>query len=223
MAIIVLDKWHFRVICIALPWLPLLPSARRTNFTTTSSTAPAFRAVLASSTRPISAALKRLPPCSRSAPLRFPPRVGSARSPLVSRPAIWRLRFVAVPLGTTPLRSLPGSLPVAGGDAPHLRARSQDRGGRLVWADHSLSPLGLRAGALLPPSLLGLLRATPAGERSFGAKRRTRPAGGSASPPARPVEGETARQPPLAGLRHHQLSHLHCHHQHPQHGGAARP
>src|SRR5271157_4952476 len=189
MAIIVLDKWHFRVICIALPWLPLLPSARRTNFTTTSSTAPAFRAVLASSTRPISAALKRLPPCSRSAPLRFPP----------------------------------GSLPVAGGDAPHLRARSQDRGGRLVWADHSLSPLGLRAGALLPPSLLGLLRATPAGERSFGAKRRTRPAGGSASPPARPVEGETARQPPLAGLRHHQLSHLHCHHQHPQHGGAARP
>src|SRR5208337_2820808 len=131
-----------------------------------------------------------------ASPLRHPPRVGSARSPLVSRPAIWRLRFVAVPLGTTPLRSLPGSLPVAGGDAPHLRARSQARGGRLVWADHSLSPLGLRAGALLPPSLLGLLRATPAGERSFGAKRRTRPAGGSASPPARPVEGETARQPP---------------------------
>ena len=58
---------------------------------------------------------------------------------------------------------------------------------------------------------------------SRGAKRRTRSAGRSASPPARPVEGKAARQPPLAGLRHHQLSHLHCHHQHPQYGGAARP
>src|ERR1035437_2637015 len=133
-------------------------------------------------------------------PLGHPPRVGSARSPLVSRSAIRRLRLAAVPLGTAPLRSLPGSLPVAGSDAPHLLAWSQDHGGRLVSADHPLPPLGLRAGALLPPSLLGRLRATPAGERSFGAKRRTLPAGGSASPPARPVEGEAAAQSPFAGL-----------------------
>jgi hypothetical protein len=33
-----------------------------------------------------------------------------------------------------------------------------------------------------------LFRATPAGEISFGAKRRTRSAGGGASPPARSIE-----------------------------------
>ena len=93
------------------------------------------------------------------------------------------------------------------------------------WYQQSiLSPLwGFAPERFSPPSLLGLLRATPAGERSFCAKRRTRSAGRSTSPPARPVEGETASQPPLAGLRHHQLSHLHCHHQHPQYGGATRP
>src|ERR1019366_956723 len=132
-----------------------------------------------------------------SSSLGHSPRVGSACSALVRRPAIRRFRLVAIPLGTAPLRSLPGSLLVAGSDAPHLLARSQDHGGRVVSADHPLSPLGLRAGALLFPSLLGLLRATPAGERSFGAKRRTLPAGGSASPPARPVEGEAAAQSPF--------------------------
>src|ERR1019366_7519994 len=191
-SIIVLYIRPFLVVCIALPWLPLSPSARRTNFTTTSSTAPAFRAVRASSTKPIWAVPKRSPPCSRSAPR-------PSRSPPPAA-AIRRLRFVAVPLGTAPLRSLPGALPVAGGDAPHRLARPQDRRGRLVSADHSLFPLGLRAGAFLLPSLLGQLRATLAGEASGGAKRRTRSAGGSASPPARPVEGKTASQPPLAGL-----------------------
>ena len=51
--------------------------------------------------------------------------------------------------------------------------RCQGRRGRLVSADHPRSPLGLRAGAILLPGLRGLLRTTPAGERSFGAKRRT--------------------------------------------------
>ena len=51
----------------------------------------------------------------------------------------------------------PGSLSVAGSDAPYLLARSQDHSSRVVSADHPFSPLGLRAGALLFPSLLGLL------------------------------------------------------------------
>ena len=96
------------------------------------------------------------------------------------RSAMRRLSLVAVRLGATPLRSLPGSLSITSSPLSPLLARSRDAGRRLVSADQSLSALGLRLGAFLPPSVLGLLRATPAGGRSLRAKRRTRSAGGSA-------------------------------------------
>src|ERR1700692_3964239 len=58
----------------------------------------------------VAALLKeRTAPLSLSPPAP-PPRAGSARSPLVSRSAVRRLRLVAVALGAAPLRPLPSAL-----------------------------------------------------------------------------------------------------------------
>ena len=89
-------------------------------------------------------------------PLRSPSRPPAANWACPERSGWRRSNPVSSPCcSPTPLRFLPGSLPVAGGDASHLLARSQDRGGRLVSADHSLFALGLRTGALLPPKPSG--------------------------------------------------------------------
>ena len=200
-----LTSGHYHVICIALPWLPSLPSARRTNFTTTSSTAPASRAVLASSTKPIWAAPKRSPPCSRSAPLRSPSPPPAA-SWVCPEPSGWPPSNPA----SSPCCSPSGDQPRSGPSPAHyLLLAAMHRicspGPKTAVADWYqqtiLSPLwGFEPERFSSQAFWDCFEQLLPEKASRGAKRRTRSAGGSASPPARPVEGKAARQPPLAGL-----------------------
>src|SRR5437879_4973624 len=91
-----------------------------------------------------------------------------------------------------------------------------------VGSDHPRFRVGVSCRTLYLASLLVRLRTDSAGDecdpRSSG-----RSSGSSAVAFTRSVEGEATGRSLAAGLRYHQLLHLHCQHQHAEPVGAARP
>jgi len=70
------------------------------------------------------------------------------------RPANRRLRVAPATLAPASLRALGRPLPAPGRHSPHLSARSEDRGGRLVWPHYIAAALELCRGTIHLASLL---------------------------------------------------------------------